>query len=170
MSDTHARHAARYQAAALVLVGATLITNACASRAQPAKEIAMSRRAAGSFDVKLTPQETADKTMGHILIAKQFRGDLEGTSTGEMFTSDTGVEGSAGYVARERITGTLHGKTGSFIVQHLGTMRRGGSFNLRIEIVPDSGTGQLVGLAGAMKIIIEPDGKHLYELDYDIER
>src|SRR5262245_22296743 len=101
-------------------------------------------RATGSFDVKLTAQDTPDKLRGHILFTKQFRGDLEGTSDGEMFTSGTAVEGSAGYVARERITGALHGRTGSFVVQHLGTMRRD-SFHLRIEIVPDSGTEQLAG-------------------------
>jgi hypothetical protein len=167
MSGRDARYAGS-STGALVLAGVALLTLACASHAQPRKEISMGRRATGSFDVKLTPQETADKMMGHILLAKQFHGDLEGTSTGEMFTSGTAVEGSAGYVARERITGALHGKTGSFIVQHLGTMRRG-SYNLRIEIVPDSGTDQLVGLAGSMKIIIEPGGKHLYELDYDLD-
>lgn len=127
----------------------------------------MTRRATGSFDVKLTPQKTEDKTMGHIVFEKQFRGDLEGTSRGEMFTTETPVQGSAGYVGRERITGVLHGKRGSFVVQHLGTMR-GGSFSLRIEIVPDSGTEELTGITGSIKIIIEPDGKHFYELDYEL--
>src|SRR6185436_1885823 len=101
-------------------------------------------RATGSFDIKLTPRETSDKTRGHFVFDKQFRGDFEGTSDGEMFTTGTPIEGSAGYVARERITGALHGQRGSFCVQHLGTMQRGGA-QLRIEIVPDSGTDQLAG-------------------------
>jgi hypothetical protein len=121
--------------------------------------------ARGPFEVKLTPQETQDTMWGHLLFKKQLHGDLEGTSEGEMFTSGTAVEGSAGYVARERITGVLHGRNGSFAVLHLGTMQRG-SFNLRIEIVPDSGTDELAGMAGSMKIVIEPGGKHFYEIAY----
>jgi hypothetical protein len=125
-------------------------------------------RATGSFDVKLTPVDP-DPMRGHLRFDKQFRGDFEGTSAGEMFTSGTAVEGSGAYVAREELTGTLRGKRGSFKVQHMGTMRAG-SFQLRIEIVPDSGTEELAGLSGSMKIIIEPDGKHLYEIDYDLAR
>lgn len=127
----------------------------------------MPHRATGSFDVKLFPQETPDKMLGHIVFEKVFRGDLEGTSRGEMFTTETNVEGSAGYVARERLTGVLHGKRGSFAVQHLGTMRRG-SYTVRVEIVPDSGTDELATITGSLKIIIEPDGKHFYELDYEL--
>src|SRR5688572_25464733 len=150
-------------------VAVAALVHACASHAHPAQpqERSMSHHAKGSFDVTLAPQEPLDKEVNRIRFDKQFHGDLVGTSHGEMFPSETGVKGSAGYVGRERITGTLHGKQGSFIVQHLGTMG-GGAFALRIEIVPDSGTDQLVGLTGSLKIIIEPGGKHFYEIDYEL--
>ena len=126
-------------------------------------------RASGTFEVKLTPQPTDDKaeggtTLGRMSIAKTFHGDLEGTSRGEMLTAGTGVKGSAGYVAVERVSGTLHGRTGSFILQHSGTMNRGAP-QLTITVVPDSGTGQLSGLSGTMTITIA-DGKHSYDFEY----
>jgi len=99
-------------------------------------------------------------------IDKQFHGDIEGTSKGEMLTGMTTVKNSAGYVAIERVTGTLHGRSGSFILQHSGTMNKGAQ-TLVVTVVPDSGTGQLEGLAGALSIIIE-GGKHSYELDYTL--
>ncbi|MEP6491927.1 MAG: DUF3224 domain-containing protein [bacterium] len=130
----------------------------------------MPTRATGTFDVKLNPLSIADSTVSAILgrfsIDKQFHGDLEGTSKGEMLTAGTEIKNSAGYVAIERITGTLHGKTGSFTFQHNGTMTRGVGV-LTVTIVPDSGTGQLVGITGSMNIIIA-DGKHSYEFDYTL--
>jgi hypothetical protein len=96
---------------------------------------------------------------------KQFRGDLEATSQGEMLSFMTTTKGSAGYVAIEKVTGTLGGRKGSFVLQHNGTMNRGAP-QLSVTVVPDSGTGELVGLAGGMKIVIAPDGAHSYELDY----
>lgn len=117
--------------------------------------------------MKVTPQDTPDKLWGHLLLDKQFHGDLQGSGKGEMFTAGTSVEGSAGYIARERITGVLHGKNGSFTVLHLGTMQRN-NFHLQLVIVPDSATDQLVGLSGTMKITIEPGGKHFYELEYTL--
>jgi hypothetical protein len=125
--------------------------------------------AAGTFDVKLTPQGSdpaLGTSLGRMSIDKQFRGDLEGASTGEMLIAGTDVKGSAGYVAIERVTGTLHGKSGSFTLQHSGTLTRGAS-QLIVTVVPDSGTGDLVGLAGALVIIIT-DGKHSYEFDYTL--
>lgn len=98
---------------------------------------------------------------------KQFKGDLEGTSKGEMTTAETSVEGSAGYVAVERVDGTLRGRKGTFVLLHQGTMKRGGDFKLTIVVVPDSGTGQLVGLTGTLAIVIT-DGKHSYELAYTL--
>jgi hypothetical protein len=126
-------------------------------------------RATGTFDVKLTPQASdpaLGTSLGRMSIDKQFHGDLEGTSKGEMLTGGTDVKGSAGYVAIERVAGTLHGKSGSFILQHSGTLTRGAP-QLTITVVPDSGTGELAGLAGTMMIIIA-DGKHSYELEYTL--
>jgi uncharacterized protein DUF3224 len=134
-----------------------------------AKE-AVVTRATGTFEVKLNPQSTAHDhagaPLGRFAIDKQFQGDLAGSSTGEMLTGGTAVKNSAGYVAIERVSGTLHGKTGSFILQHSGTMNRGVP-SLTITVVPDSGTGELTGLSGTMTITIA-DGKHSYVFDYTI--
>ena len=126
-------------------------------------------KAAGTFDVKLTPQDdkTEDSLLGRLTIDKQFRGDLEGTSKGQMLTAMTATKGSAGYVAFEKVSGTLQGRTGTFVLQHSGTMARGAQ-SLSVSVVPDSGTGQLMGLSGTMRIIIA-DGKHSYEFEYTIE-
>jgi hypothetical protein len=127
-------------------------------------------RAAGTFDVKLTQQSTdaedSGTTLGRYALEKQFRGDLDATSKGEMLSAGTQTKGSAGYVAQERVTGTLAGRSGSFVLQHTGVMKRGAP-GLTITVVPDSGTGDLAGLTGTMNIIIEA-GKHSYELDYDL--
>ncbi len=126
-------------------------------------------RATGTFDVKLSPQavdEKADASLGRMSIDKQFHGDLEGSSTGEMLSASTSVKGSGAYVAIERVSGTLHGRGGSFTLQHSGTMTRGAP-QLTITVVPDSGTDQLKGLAGKMMIIIT-DGKHSYDFEYTL--
>jgi len=131
------------------------------------RETRMSKRATGTFEVKLTPQD--DKSaegLGRMTIAKELHGDFEGTSTGQMLTSMTKTQGSAGYVAIERMTGTLHGRTGSFDLHHLGIMNRG-TQQLTISVVPDSGTDQLTGITGTMTIKIA-DGKHSYEFDYNL--
>ena len=125
-----------------------------------------SQHARGSFEVKLTPQST-DPVMGRMTIAKQLHGDLEGTSTGEMLTAMTSVKDSAGYVAVEKFTGTLSGRSGSFILQHHATMARGAQ-HLAIEVVPDSGTDQLTGIQGTMSITIDKEGRHFYDLAYQI--
>jgi Protein of unknown function (DUF3224) len=131
---------------------------------------AVAKHASGTFEVKLNPQDPVDKaegsTLGRMSIDKQLHGDLEGTSKGQMLTAMTDVKGSAGYVAIERITGTLHGRSGSFALQHTGTMT-GGTQLLTITVVPDSGSGQLVGLAGKMTINIA-DQKHFYEFEYTL--
>ena len=130
----------------------------------------MTRRAAGTFEVKLAPEASDNgaegSSLGRMSIAKQFQGDLEGTSTGTMLSALTATKGSAGYVAIERVTGTLHGCRGSFVLQHSGTMARGEQ-QLTITVVPDSGTGELTGLAGQMRIIIA-GGKHSCEFDYTL--
>lgn len=124
--------------------------------------------ATGSFEVKLLPQALADagSGLGRMSIDKVFSGDLQGTSKGEMLSALTAVKGSAGYVAIERVTGTLQGRSGSFMLQHLGTMNRGAP-SLTVLVVPDSGTEGLTGIAGSLSINIA-DGKHFYTLDYTL--
>jgi hypothetical protein len=129
----------------------------------------MTNHASGTFEVKLTPQKPDNKeaesaNLGRMSIDKQFHGDLEATSKGEMLSFMTDVKGSAGYVAIERISGTLHGRSGTFVLQHSGTMTRGVP-QLSVTVVPDSGTNQLVGIAGTMTIKIV-EGKHFYEFEY----
>ena len=126
----------------------------------------MSKSATGSFEVKLTPADQgADMSVAGMSIEKEFHGDLDGTSTGQMLMASSGsVPGSAGYVAIEKVVGTLHGRSGSFYLQHTGVMTRGEG-QLAISVIPDTGTDQLVGLSGRMNIIIS-DGKHSYEFDY----
>lgn len=130
----------------------------------------MTHRANGTFEVKLTPQSPEDKSessnMGRMLIDKQFHGDLEAISKGQMLSAMTAVKGSAGYVAIEQVSGALHARSGTFVLQHSGTMTRGAP-ELSVTVVPDSGTDQLVGLAGKMMINIV-DGKHFYEFEYTI--
>ena len=130
----------------------------------------MTMHARGAFEVRLEPQAPEDTaeggTLGRMSIDKQFHGDLEATSTGQMLSAGTSVEGSAGYVAIERVSGTLHGRSGTFVLQHSGTMTRGAP-QLSVTVVPDSGTGQLVGLAGTMAITIA-DGKHTYDFEYTL--
>jgi hypothetical protein len=122
--------------------------------------------ASGTFEVKLTPQASDDKdtSLGRMSIEKQFHGDIEGISKGEMLTSMSSVKGSAGYVAIEKVSGTLKGRHGTFMLQHTGIMNRGMP-QLSITVVPDSGTDELVGLTGKMDIKIA-DGKHSYEFEY----
>jgi hypothetical protein len=131
----------------------------------------MSQHAAGPFDVKLAPHPLAleDKVEGAALarmsLDKQYHGDLDASSKGEMLSAVGSVNGSAGYVAIEKVDGTLGGRKGTFVLQHNATMTRGAPY-LNIIVVPDTGTGELEGLTGTMKIIIAPGGKHSYEFDY----
>jgi hypothetical protein len=127
-----------------------------------------SLRATGPFEVKLNPQPGYNtdpaSLLGRMSLDKQFHGDLEATSKGEMLTAMSAMKGSAGYVAMERVTGTLKGRKGSFALQHSGTMARGAQ-QLVITVVPDSGEGDLQGLEGKMSIEIA-DGKHSYVFEY----
>ena len=128
----------------------------------------MSTLSKGSFEVQLKPlnpyNDAADAKLASMSIDKQFHGELEATSKGEMLSAMGSVTGSAGYVAIERVTGVLHGRRGSFTLQHNATMTRGEP-HLNIIVVPDSGTDALTGLSGKMTIIIA-DGKHSYEFGY----
>jgi uncharacterized protein DUF3224 len=127
----------------------------------------MSHRAAGAFEVKMTPEsEVGAPDIGRFALDKSYHGDLEATSLGQMLSAGAVEKGSAGYVAIEIVRGTLGGRAGSFALQHCGTMTRG-SARLTIDVVPDSGTGELEGLSGAMTIRAE-DGRHEYELDYSL--
>ncbi|SFM52739.1 DUF3224 domain-containing protein [Variovorax sp. OV329] len=126
--------------------------------------------AEGSFNAEIKPQAdpaAADGvSLGRLSLDKRFEGDLVATGQGQMLTAMTPVQGSAGYVAIERITGTLHGKQGSFVFQHTGTMTRGAQ-QLSITVVPDSGTGELAGLSGSFRLQIV-DGRHLYTFEYQL--
>ena len=125
----------------------------------------MTNHAKGDFEVKLAPLASeTEPALGRMSIDKQFDGDLEGSSKGEMLSTMGSVKGSAGYVAMEKVTGTLQGRKGTFVLQHNATMTRGAPA-LNIIVVPDSGTDQLVGLTGKFDIIIT-DGKHSYNFDY----
>lgn len=130
----------------------------------------MSQNAVGSFEVKINPLEPFNKNegarLGRLSIEKTFKGDLKGIGKGEMLTGGDPKTGSAGYVAMEQVTGTLNGKSGSFLLQHNGSMNRG-EHALTISVVPDSGTGELTGLTGAFTIKIE-NGKHFYEFEFTL--
>ena len=129
------------------------------------------QHAAGSFEVTLQPQPAsagAVATPGRALLDKRYQGDLIASGQGQMLSALTATPGSAGYVAIEQVSGTLHGRAGSFVLQHSGLMNRGAP-QLVITVVPDSGTGALTGLAGQMAIRIE-GGQHFYTLDYTLPR
>jgi uncharacterized protein DUF3224 len=132
-------------------------------------EAVVTQHAIGPFDVKVTAQNdnAGDTSLNRMLLDKQYHGDLEATGIGQMLTASSEVKGSGAYVAIERVTGHLHGRTGSFILQHSGTMRQNVP-QLSITVVPDSGTGELKGIAGTLKITISVDGKHSYDLEYTL--
>jgi hypothetical protein len=134
----------------------------------PAKDATMTQHANGTFEVKMTPQAdaAADKTMGRMTFEKQWHGELEGTSNGQMLTGGDVSKGSAGYVAMEKFSGTLKGRKGTFILQHSATMIKGEG-QLTITVVPDSGTDELAGISGKVSIKIEA-GKHSYDFEYNL--
>jgi hypothetical protein len=131
---------------------------------------AMMKHAFGTFEVKMTPQPAEENvgaiSIGRMALEKQFKGDLLAGSKGHMLAIRTAVDGSAGYVAVEQVTGILHGLNGSFALQHSGTMTRGAP-QLTVTVVPDSGTDQLTGIVGKLSIIIA-DGKHSYDFEYSL--
>ena len=128
-------------------------------------------KVSGKFEVKLQPLNTFAQgidgvTLGRMSIEKMFSGELSALSKGEMLNAITSVEGSASYVAIEQVTGTLSGRSGSFVLQHFGTMSQGNN-SLLLEVVPASGARELAGLAGKMAIHIE-EGQHYYDFDYEL--
>lgn len=130
----------------------------------------MSNRSTGPFDVTIKPQPLAgpaeDASLGRLSIEKRFHGDLEATGQGQMLTAGTDVQGSGAYVAIEKVSGTLHGRAGTFMLQHRGIMTKGQP-QLEITVVPDSGTGALAGLTGTLHVNIE-NGKHSYDFEYTL--
>jgi len=130
----------------------------------------MPQTAQGIFEVKTSPlpadDATAATSIGRYSLDKVYRGDLEAASAGEMLGAGNPATGTAGYVAVEEVRGTLHGKNGSFALQHFGTMNAG-SFELNVRVVPGSGTGDLEGIAGTLAIIIAA-GKHSYSFEYTL--
>lgn len=156
----------------LLLALASLAAAAQQPTAAPQERTArsMTLHAHGSFDVKNTPlaadEATAGTAIGRFALDKQYHGDLEGAAKGEMLGSGNPGTGTAGYVALEQVTGTLNGRTGGFALQHFGTME-GGNFELKILVVPGSGTGEFAGIAGSATFTIAA-GKHTYTLDYTL--
>lgn len=133
----------------------------------------MTHHASGPFEVKVTPQKPDTQiartaNLGRLTIDKRFHGDLEASAKGEMLATQSEVKGSAGYVALERVTGKLQGRSGTFVLLHSATMKRGAPEST-VTVVPDSGTGELTGLTGSMRIKVAPDGGHSYEFDFRIE-
>jgi hypothetical protein len=139
------------------------------SKSQPTQSNQMNaHHAKGTFEVTLKPAALVDPEagpkLGRMSFNKQFVGDLVGTSSGEMLSAQTDVKGSAGYVAIERVTGTLAGRKGSFVFQHSAVMDQGNPQST-IVVVPDSGTEELAGIKGSFRIDMK-DGKHFYEFEY----
>ena len=132
------------------------------------KDPDMTQHASGTFDVKVSPIDPAFKfdenPIGRFSLDKHFHGDLEAASQGEMLSGGNPAKGSGGYVAIERVSGTLHGASGTFLLMHNGTMQNGG-YTMSVAVVPGSGTGQLSGISGTLQIIIK-DGKHSYDFTY----
>ena len=132
-----------------------------------------SQQVKGPFDVKVVPQKPDTQiaraaNLARLTIDKRYHGDLEAVAKGEMLAAQTDTKGSAGYVAMERVTGTVKGRNGSFVLLHHATMTRG-TPELVISVVPDSGTGELRGISGSMRVMVAADGAHSYEFDYKIE-
>jgi len=172
-SESRVRAVTVLTACIAVAAGLSLFLQAEPNEAADTKEMSnMPQKARGPFEVKLVPQKPDSEVavaagLGRMTIDKVFHGDLEAVSKGEMLSIQSEVKGSAGYVAIERLTGHLKGRSGTFALQHSGTMNRGVP-ELKVTVVPDSGTGELTGLQGSMNIIIAPDGKHSYEFDYTL--
>jgi hypothetical protein len=134
------------------------------------KEAIMTGHATGTFDVKMTPaDDKAGDGLTRMSLDKQYHGDLEGTAKGLMLTGGMSANHSGAYVAMEKFTGTLHGRSGSFVLHHTGIMTNGKP-DLTILVAPDSGTGQLAGITGKMTINIAADGKHSYDFEYTLPK
>jgi Protein of unknown function (DUF3224) len=147
------------------------LVSATAQTQMPQKDPSVTLHATGNFDVKTTAQDdkSPDPLLGRYALDKQYHGDLEAIGVGQMLTAGTQVKGSGAYVAIEKVAGSLKGRTGSFVLEHMGTMTENVP-QLTITIVPDSGTAGLKGIAGKMTITIAAGGKHSYDLEYTLPR
>jgi hypothetical protein len=153
----------------VLLALAASATSQTSAQSPNPKEASMPTHATGPFDVKATPQDdkSDDPVLGRMTLDKQYQGDLEASGKGQMLTAGSAQKGFGAYVAIEKVTGALHGRTGSFVLQHTGTMTQGKP-QMSIAAVPDSGTGQLAGIAGKMTSIIAAGGKHSYDFEYTL--
>jgi hypothetical protein len=152
-----------------LLVAFLCMALSATSSLPPQKGAVVTNHAKGTFDVKVIPQAPDDAAGGpfsRLFLDKQFHGDLDGSSKGQMLAAGTAVEGSGAYVAMELVSGTLNGRRGTFVLQHTGSMTKNVP-TMNVTVVPDSGTDQLTGLAGKMTIIIA-GGKHSYEFEYTL--
>lgn len=156
------------RAGAVILVGLIAAVSVPAQSRSP-KESLVTNHASGPFDVKVIPQDdkSDDPLLARMTLDKQYHGDLDGTGKGQMLTASTDVKGSGAYVAIEKVTGTLNGRAGTFVLQHSGTMTNNAP-QLTITVVPDSGTGELKGISGKMTIIVAAGGKHSYDFEYTL--
>jgi hypothetical protein len=157
--------------ALLIAEWAAVCVEAGAPRATTSREKKFMREVSGEFDVKAGPVETGDAKLGMLTLDKRYHGDLDATGVGRMLTGMTDVKGSAAYVAMERVSGKVKGATGTFLagtflLYHTGVMNKGAQ-SLSIRVVPDSGTGELVGIDGELHIKIA-DGKHFYRFEYTL--
>lgn len=164
--------------ALVMMIGLVLPVNGQFSKAQLQSsqtagktQTGATMHASGPFDVKVAPQPSDEKnndpSMGRMSIDKHYHGDLEAAATGLMLTGGDYKTGSAGYVAMEKVSGTLQGRAGTFMLQHSATLTQGAQ-QLSITVVPGTGTGQLTGIAGKMQITMKEGGKHFYELEYTL--
>lgn len=145
-----------------------MIAGAVAIAASPLHAQAKPMHAAGTFDVKLVSQADSENPVARMSIDKVFHGDIEGTSRGTMLASMGSEPGSGAYVAIEKVMGTLHGKHGTFALHHVGVMNHNAQ-TLTVLVIPDSGTEELKGITGSLKIIIDGN-KHSYEFEYTLPR
>lgn len=153
---------------AVILTSACLGFSAYSQTQSTSQKGPITMHATGPFEVKLTPQDDKiDSELGRMIIDKQFHGDLEATSKGQMLTGGSNPRSSGVYVAVEKVTGTLKGRKGTFILHHTGIMDHGKP-ELSISVVPESGTGELAGLTGKVNIIIAEGGKHSYDFEYTL--
>jgi hypothetical protein len=161
----------RTLAIVVVTAAAPFMTTLSSAQSTMQTQARTNHVAKGTFSVQMKPLSESgfdggNANLGRLSLDKVFEGDLNGVGKGEMLTAMTQTKGSAGYVAIERVTGTLQGHKGSFVFQHIGSMNMGAQ-SLSITVVPDSGSGDLIGLEGTFKIVIE-SGKHLYSFEYSL--
>lgn len=155
-----------------VSLGAGRVYDMRFARASAVSSAAMTAVARGTFDVKmgmLAFENAAEgASLSRMSLDKTFHGDLEATGSGQMLAAGTAIKDSAAYAAIEQVSGALHGRKGTFVLHHTGTMNRGAP-SLVVSVVPDSGTGALAGLSGTMTIRID-GGSHFYEFTYTLAR